>query len=131
MQRYFTKEDINRLFSGSLTKAESEKRKDLAMKFLDVALDHKSGLADIEAARSKFPAPSVTDSDTNASIRYDLKFPAGGPPDFPFEMWFDHAIVHETSQTYAEDLLRFLRQRQGDLLEGPAFRKMKTNKYSA
>src|SRR6185312_249080 len=82
MQRYFTKEDINRLFSGSLTKAESEKRKDLAMKFLDVVLDHKSGLADIEAARSKFPAPSVTDSDTNASIRYDLKFPAGGPPDF-------------------------------------------------
>ena len=72
---------------------------------------------------------------TKKAIRYDLKLPAGGPPDYPFEMWVDHAIVHETSPTYADDLLRFLRgPKKGKLIEGPAFRKMqqkKTNKYAA
>ena len=107
------------------------------MQFLDVVLDNKSTLAEIEAVRTKFPKAHVaaaTDDDANPAIRFDLRFPAGGPPDCPFEMWFDHAIVQETSPTYAEDLLRFLKGGEGKLSEGPAFRKMlnkKINKYAS
>jgi len=84
---YFTKEDITNLFCGAQSKKDSELRKDLAMKFLDVSLDNKSTLLELEAVRAKFPKPPVaTDHDANAAIRFDLKLPAGGPPDCPFEL---------------------------------------------
>jgi hypothetical protein len=133
---YFSKEDINCLFGGAPTKRQSEEAKALAEKFLDVSFDIKSDAAAIEAVRKEFPAPrsAAVENDTNnASIRFDLKFPADGP-DCPFEMWFDHAIVQETSETYADDLLAFLRGGEGRFESGPAFRKMqqkKKNKYAA
>ena len=45
---YFTKEDIANLFCGTQSKKDSELRKDLAMKFIDVTLDNKSTLTEIE-----------------------------------------------------------------------------------
>ena len=76
----------------------------------------------------------ATDHDANTAIRFDLKLPAGGPPDCPFELWVDHAIVQETAPTYEDELIRFLGTKKGNLSEGPAFRKMlhkKHNKYAS
>ena len=57
------------------------------------------------------------------------------PEDCPREPWFDHAIVHETSSSYAQDTLRVLKdEEERDVSAGKAFQKMltkKTAKYSS
>jgi hypothetical protein len=77
----------------------------------------------------------VKGGDQNSVVRFDLKFSAGTPTDCPRELWFDHAIVNETSITYADNTLRYLENEDhGDLTDGPAFSKMKNKKaakYSA
>ena len=65
--------------------------------------------------RDRFPPPvRVVEGDGNAVIRFDLKFPLGAPVDKPREIWFDHAIVQETSPTYAEDTLTFFEAKERD-----------------
>jgi hypothetical protein len=134
---YFAKEDINALFSGHLTKPQTEARKALAMQYLDLITELPPGQrGELEELRDTFPKPPASKEDTNLTIRFDLRFPADGPGECARELWFDHAIVHETSSTYAEETLRYLKDpdRDGALTEGPAFRKMfwrKINKYAA
>ena len=78
--------------------------------------------------REEFPAAETKD-DTNAVVRFDLRFPLTKPEDKPKELWFDHAIVQECAATYADDVIRFLEastDHKPD--ESPAFIKMKKKK---
>jgi hypothetical protein len=136
---YFTKEDLSSLFCGNLTKAAADERKLLALEYLDIIFDFPNGsvrLAKLDLLRDKFPAPTVEgDEDNNGVIRFDLKFPTTAPVGCPIEIWFDHAIVHETSPTHAEETLRFLENDPShDPVASPAFRKIegaKSRKYAA
>jgi hypothetical protein len=49
-------------------------------------------------------------------IRFDLQLSSKFPPEKPHEMWLDHAIVHETCTTYAEDTLKYL---LADIVDSP------------
>jgi len=52
-----------------------------------------------------------------------------GPEDCPRELWFDHAIVHETSPSYVQDTLRVLKDdEEREVSAGKAFQKMLTKK---
>jgi len=134
---YFPKEDVHSLFSGILNKRQTEERKTLALRYLDLIAALPPGQyagEEIDALRETFPKVSHADDDANVAIRFDMKFPGSGPVDCPREVWFDHAIVQEASATYADDTLKFLKTREGNVAEGPAFRKMlhkRQRKYSA
>ena len=87
----FYKEDVSRLFCGGLTKPEAERRKVLAMRYLDIISSTPRGYrqtAELGILReNEFPPPTVAeDEEGNGTIRFDLRFPAYGPPDFPREL---------------------------------------------
>ena len=137
---FFTKEDLSRLFPGRLSSKESAKRCQLAMRYLDILRDiprgsMRTGL--LGALRElDFPSPSVAgEEDNNGFLRFDMRFPSVKPIDRPKEIWFDHAIVQETSQSYAADVLKFLQASDGNKPAGSvAFTKMyrsKTRRYAA
>ena len=127
----FSKDDLSKLFPGNLNQKESDKRKQLAMKYLDIINEMPRGpvrTAKIGLLRETFPnAPKSNDDDDDLSggvIRFDLKFPAPSSDGKPREVWLDHAIVQETCPTHAADTLKFL---QGELTnlpqDSPAFLK--------
>jgi hypothetical protein len=110
------------------------------MKYLDIMRDVPRGsmrtgllgaLRDLD-----FPPPSVAgEEDNNGFLRFDMRFPSFKPIDRPREVWFDHAIVHETSQSYATDVLKFLQASEKNKpADSVAFTKMyrsKTRRYAA
>lgn len=63
------------------------------------------------------------------SIRFDLRFPLTKPLDRPREVWFDHAIVHDSAGSYVADVLKFLQAAEANQPESsPAFLKMQGKK---
>ena len=72
--------------------------------------------AELGVLRESFPPPSVAgEEDNNGIIRFDMKCPLITPLDNPREVWFDHAIVQETSPTHAEATLKFLMEEPTNL----------------
>ena len=135
---HFSKDDLSRLFPGKLNQKESDERKQLAMKFLDIITKIPRGhirTAELGMLREQFPAPSVAGEQDNTGIaRFDLKFPMVTPLDKPRELWFDHAIVQETSSTHADLTLKFLETKGNLPADSPAFmktRNAKVGRYSA
>ena len=58
----FTKQDLSCLFPGHLNHAEAEKRKKLALEFLEIKKKHPRGpvrTAELGMLPERFPAPSV------------------------------------------------------------------------
>ena len=135
---YFSKEDLSRLFSGDLTVKESEARKELALKYLKILEEVPRGperIDQLEALRAEFPAAvGAREGNNNGIVRFDLRFPMVTPIDKPKELWFDHAIVQETSPTYAEEVLEFLQDDRNLPENSFAFRKIvgsKVRRYGA
>ena len=133
---YFSKDDVSRLFPGKLSKEESEKRKKLALRFLDILQEIPRGqvrTAEIGMLREEFPAPPKN-ADAGG-MRFDLRFPMTKPFDNRRELWFDHAIVQESASSYGSEVLKFLSEsRDNEPQASPAFLKMqskKTRQYSA
>ena len=98
--KLFTKDDLARLFSGRLNKAESEKRKKLVMEYLDIISTIPRGhirTAELGELRERFPAhvDAKDEENGNGVIRFDLRLPSKCPIEKPREMWLD-AIVQET-----------------------------------
>ncbi len=126
--KIFTKDDLARLFSGRLNTTESERRKKLAMEYLDIISTIPRGAirtAELGMLRERFPAaPNAKDEENGKGvIRFDLKFPSKFP-DKPQEVWLDHAIVQETCTTHAEDTLNYLLDNRVNTLgKSPAFQK--------
>jgi len=100
---------VSRLFPGKLNQAEAEERKKLVMRYLDIVSKIPRGHArtvELGMLREEFPAPSLAnDNDGNGSVRLD--FPMVTPIAKPRELWFDHAIVQETSPSHAEAMLKY------------------------
>ena len=65
------------------------------------------------------------EEDNNGIIWFDLKLPLITPPDCPRKLWIDHAIVQETSPTYAAATVKFLQEKDAMPENSPAFQKMK------
>lgn len=136
----FSKNDLSKLFPGKLSQKEADKRKLLAMEYLDIINEIPRGhirTARIGMLRERFPDAAIPDDDdpNKGVIRFDLKFPAPSSDSKPREVWLDHAIVQETCPTHAEDTLKFLAAKRTNLIESsPAFTKTygsKARKYAA
>jgi len=101
------------------------------MRYLDIFTDIPRGqvrTAELGMLREDFP-PAVPHDDGNSMIRFDLRFPLTKPKDNPREIWFDHAIVHESSSSYVEDVLKFLLAADNNQPSAsPAFVKMRKKK---
>ena len=127
----FKKDDMACLFPGNIGKEESDKRKTLAMRYLDIVTQVPRGqvrTAELGMLREEFPAPPATE-DGNNTIHFDLRLPLSKPVDHPREIWLDHAVVNESSNSYAKDVLKFLEASKDNQPElSPAFLKMKKKK---
>ena len=130
----FSKDDVSKLFPGKLSATESDKRKKLAMQYLDIINDMPRGAqrtAQLGMLREQFPdAVNADDDDVNKGvIRFDLKFPVVVKDGKPRELWIDHAIAQETSPTHAADTLEFLEDDINHLPENsPVFTKTYSGK---
>ena len=128
---HFRKDDVARLFPGNISKKESDGRKKLAMRYLDIITEIPRGqvrTAELGMLREEFP-PVVPQEDGNNMIRFDLRFPLTKPEDNPREFWFDHAIIHESASSYVEDVLKFLEAADKNQPNAsPAFVKMRKKK---
>ena len=136
----FSKDDLSKLFPGKLSKTEADKRKLLAMEYLDIINEIPRGhirTAKLGMLRERFPDVAVPDDNdaSNGIIRFDLKFPGPSARGKPREVWLDHAIVQETCPTHAAETLKFLKAKRTNLIESsPAFTKTygsKTRRFSA
>ena len=136
----FSKDDLSKLFPGKLSKTEADKRKLLAMEYLDIINEFPRGhirTAKLGMLRERFPDVAVPDDNdaSNGIIRFDLKFPGPSARGKPREVWLDHAIVQETCPTHAAETLKFLKAKRTNLIESsPAFTKTygsKTRRFSA
>ena len=127
--KIFTKDDLARLFSGRLNTKDSDERKKLAMKYLDIINTIPRGhirTAELAMLRERFPdaVEGKDEENGNGVIRFDLRLPSKCPPEKPREMWLDHAIVQETCTTHAEDTLNFfLTDELNHPGKSPAFQK--------
>ena len=96
--KIFSKDDLSKLFPGKINQTESNKRKLLAMEYLDIINEIPRGhmrTAKIGMLRERFPDAAISDENDNNNgiIRFDLKFPAPACGNKPREVWLDHAIV--------------------------------------
>jgi len=83
----------------------------------------------ITRIKGLFPATrsGADHADANGVIRFDLCLPGALPADAPRELWLDHAIVHETSDSYRSAVLRHIRGGRKPAHSGP-FRKAEAEK---
>ena len=102
----FPKEDLTKLFPGKLSKKESHKRKNLAMRYLDIINEIPRGqvrTAELAMLREEYPddedKKQREDDDKGSSvIRFDLKLSTSTPIEKPREYWIDHAIVKKPAR---------------------------------
>jgi hypothetical protein len=137
----YSKDDLSRLFPGGLSRKQAEKRKKLAMEYLDIINEIPRGpvrTAELGMLRERFPDVAIANGDDESNtgvIRFDLKFPVSSAAGKPREIWLDHVIVQETCPTHAEDTLKFLEEKSTNLIENsPAFNKTynaKKRRYGA
>ena len=123
------KDDLAALFPGGLNLEETKKNADLAIELVDAFLLPGSALKDsvIEEIRGRLPAVDEDKKEANANIiRFDLCLAASFPVDSPRELWLDHAIVHETSDSYQEAVIAHVETTE--LTTSLPFRRMETSK---
>ena len=81
----------------------------------------------IDEVRSRLPVVPEGKTETNNIIRFDLCMAAPFPTDLPRQLWMDHAIVHESSESYQEAVIAHLEG--GDFpTSHVAFRRAETSK---
>ena len=129
--KVFDTAELAALFPGGLSQASSRIREGMAMEYLTALHAGPSRDRDdkINRIRSLFPSTRSGASHTDASgvIRFDLCLPGAQPADAPRELWLDHAIVHETSDSYRSAVLKHLRAGKKPSSSGP-FRKAEAEK---
>ena len=124
------KEDLAALFSGGLTVEETKKNEDLGLELIDAFLMHPSALKEsvLDEIRSRMPVVSESKIEaSNNTIHFDLCMAAPFPHDCPRELWLDHAIVQETSESYQEGVLSHLEEGK-EISKSPPFRRMEQSK---
>jgi hypothetical protein len=102
------KDDLAALFPGGLNLEKTKKNADLAIELVDAFLMPGGVLKDIiiDEIRSRLPEVDDDKKEANANIiRFDLCLAASFPTDAPRELWLDHAIIHETSESYQDAVI--------------------------
>ena len=127
------KDDLTVLFAGGLNQEQTKANEQLALELVDAFLLPVGVLRDsvIDEVRSRLPVVAEEKKDfVNTTIRFDLCLAASFPADYPLELWLDHAIVQETSDSYQEQVITHLETHaeKGDLTKSVAFRRMETSK---
>ena len=129
--KVFDNSELAALFPGGVTQEESKKRGKLAMDFLDALHQPPSRARDDKIAHIKELLPTAHSgrmhTDTNGVIRFDVCLPGTQPADGPRELWLDHVLVHETSDSYQAGVLKHLRENKKPHL-APPFRKWEQDK---
>jgi hypothetical protein len=123
------KDDLAALFPGGLNLEETKKNSELAIELVDAFRMTGSALKDaiIEEIRGRLPPVDEDKKEANANIiRFDLCLAASFPTDSPRELWLDHAVVHETSESYQEAVIAHVETT--DLTTSLPFRRMETSK---
>jgi len=123
------KEDLAALFPGGLNQEETKKNGDLALELVDAFLMAPSALKEsvIDEVRSRLPKLDESKAESNNTIRFDLCMGAPFPTDAPRQLWLDHAIVHECSDSYQESVIDHL-ESGGEPTKSLPFRRMETSK---
>jgi len=90
---------------------ETKKSGDLALELVDALLLPPNALKDsvIDEVRSRLPEvdEKVKEANYYNTIRFDLCLGAPFPTDAPRQLYLDHAIVHETSESQEASGRRF------------------------
>jgi hypothetical protein len=125
------KEDLAALFPGGLNLEETKKNGELALELVDAFLMPPSAFKDstIEEVRTRLPEidEKVAEGNFYNTIRFDLCLGAPFPTDAPRHLYLDHAIVHETSESYQESMIDHL-DGGGEPAKSMPFRRMETGK---
>jgi hypothetical protein len=123
------KEDLAALFPGGQNVDESKKSGELALELVDALLMAPSATKDsvLEELHERIPKLDDEQIEYNNTIRFDLCLSAPFPFDSPQQLWLDHGIVHETSESYQASMLAHL---EGGLqvTKGEPFRRMESSK---
>ena len=110
--KVFDREELAALFPGGLSQASSNLRAGFAMEYLTALHTRPSRERDEKVARIKSLFPTTrsgaTPKDIGGVIRFDLCLTGTQPTDAPRALYLDHAIVHETSDSYQVRVLRHL-----------------------
>jgi hypothetical protein len=140
---FFSKDDLIALFPGKMTVPEGKRSCELAVELLDALMmkpsatkdavvgDLRERLANLEYRIEEKEVKEAKEKEGLKIIRFDLCLASTVPADAPKELWMDHAIVHETANSYQDDMLEHLRK-GGETSRSPAFQrieKMKERKY--
>jgi hypothetical protein len=127
----FDTAELAALFPGGLSQEASKIREGFAMEYLTALHQAPSRDRDDKVARIRglFPTTrsGTSHSDVHGIIRFDLSLPGTQPADAPRELWLDHAIVHETSDSYRTAVLKHLREHKKPFLSLP-FKKAENEK---
>ena len=122
-------DDLAALFAGGLNLENTKKNADLAIELVDAFLMPGSALKDtiIDEIRSRLPEVDDDKKEANANIiRFDLCLAASFPTDAPRELWLDHAIVHETSESYQDAVIAHVEDQ--DISTSMPLKRMETTK---
>ena len=86
---------------------ESKKSGELALELVDALLMAPSATKDsvLDEIRERIPKLDEGQIEYNNTIRFDLRLSAPFPFDSPQQLWIDHGIVHETSESYQESMV--------------------------
>jgi hypothetical protein len=123
------REDLVSLFPGGLNQEQTKVNGELAIELVDAFLMAPSALREsvIDEVRSRIPVVDESKKDEASTIRFDLCMGAPFPVDTPRQLWLDHAIVHESSESYQAAVIAYLEGGQ-DPASNPAFRRISTAK---
>jgi len=83
----------------------------------ELACSSPSREKDAKIVKALFPTTrsGATHADANGVIRFDLCLPGCQPADAPRVLWLDHALVHETSDSYQAGVLQHLQKKKSEL----------------
>lgn len=120
---------------SALNQEETKKNTDLAVELVDAFLMAPNARREsvISEVRSRLPELKDDAKAVNNMLRFDLCMGAAFPADAPKELWLDHAIVHETSESYRTHVIEDL-DGDGDPMKSYPFRRVqetKQRKYRA
>jgi hypothetical protein len=123
------KGDLAALFPGGQNLEESKKSGELALELVDALLMAPSATKDsvLDEIRERIPKLDEGQIEYNNTIRFDLCLSAPFPFDSPQQLWIDHGIVHETSESYQESMVQHLESGLA-ALSGEPFRRMESSK---
>ena len=81
----------------------------------------------LEEIRERMPKLDEDQIEYNNTIRFDLCLSAPFPLDAPLQLWLDHGIVHETSESYQDPVIDHLEGGRDPTSSEP-FRRMESSK---